>query len=128
MCCALQVVLPHDAAQPLYRVRDPTELSLEAVEIGTMDWCPACQVCQTSHHFNEFCNCLIGRLEQLTGFKHNIKSAYPPQSNGLDEHFNQTLKVQLQKMVNEHQDNYNDLLDNTLFAYRTSCIPDDVWS
>ena len=68
----------------------------------------------------EFCNRLIDRLEQLTGFKHNITSAYHPQSNGLDERFNQTLKVQLQKMVNEHQNNWDDLLDNILFAYRTS--------
>ena len=68
----------------------------------------------------EFCSRLIDRLEQLTGFKHNITSAYHPQSNGLDERFNQTLKAQLQKMVNEHQDNWDDLLDNILFAYRTS--------
>ena len=52
-----------------------------------------------------------------------------PQPNGLDEHFNQTLKAQLQKMVNIHQDDWDDLLDNILCAYRTShqvstkCIP-----
>ena len=40
----------------------------------------------------EFCNQLIDLLEQLTGFKHKITSAYHPQSNGLDERLNQTLK------------------------------------
>ena len=45
---------------------------------------------------------------------------YNPQSNGLDERFNQTLKSQLQKLVNDHQDDWDDLLDNILFAYKTS--------
>ena len=47
-------------------------------------------------------------------------SAYHLQSNGLDERFNQTLKAQLQKMVNDHQDDWDDLLENILFAYHTS--------
>ena len=63
---------------------------------------------------------IVDRLEELTGFKHNITSAYHPQSNGLDEWFNQTLKAQLQKMVNKHQDDWDDLVDNNLLAYRTS--------
>ena len=42
------------------------------------------------------------------------------QSNGLDERFNQTLKHQLQKLVNDHQDDWDELLDNVLFAYRSS--------
>ena len=33
----------------------------------------------------EFCNQLVDLLEELTGFKHKINSAYHPQSNGLDE-------------------------------------------
>ena len=49
-----------------------------------------------------------------------MTSAYHPQSNGLDERFNQTLKSQLQKLVNDRQDDWDDLLDNILFAYRTS--------
>ena len=31
---------------------------------------------------------LVDLLEELTGFKHKITSAYHPQSNGLDERFN----------------------------------------
>ena len=77
----------------------------------------------------EFCNKLVDSLEELTGFKQKITSAYHPQSNGLDERFNQTLKAQLQKLVNNHQDDWDDLLDNILFAYRSShhdstkCLP-----
>ena len=39
---------------------------------------------------------------------------------GFDERFNQTLKSQLQKLVNDRQDDWDELLDNILFAYRTS--------
>ena len=58
--------------------------------------------------------------EELIGFKQNITSAYHPQLNGLDECFNQTLKAQLPKIVIEHQDDWDDLLDNILFAYWTT--------
>ena len=68
----------------------------------------------------EFCNQLIDLLEQLTGFKHKITSAYHPQSNGLDERLNQTLKSKLQQLVNEHMDDWDELIDNILFAYRSS--------
>ena len=39
----------------------------------------------------EFCNHFVDLLEELTGFKHKMTNAYHPQSNGLDECFNQTL-------------------------------------
>ena len=67
----------------------------------------------------EFCNQLINLLEQLTGFKHKITSAYNPQSNGLDGRLNQTLKSKLQQLVNEHMDDWDEL-NNILFAYRSS--------
>ena len=68
----------------------------------------------------EFCNQVMDRLEVHTGFRHRVTSAYNPQSNGLDERFNQMLKTSLQRLVNEHQTNWNELIDDVLFAYRTS--------
>lgn len=68
----------------------------------------------------EFCNQLVDLLEELTGFKHRITSAYHPQSNGLDERLNQTLKSKLRLLVNEHMDDWDELIDNVLFAYRSS--------
>lgn len=56
----------------------------------------------------------------MTGFKHRVSSAYHPQTNGLDERLNQTLKASLQKVVNHQQDDWDNLIDNVLFAYRTS--------
>lgn len=56
----------------------------------------------------------------LVGTDHRITSAYHPQSNGLVERMNQTLKNTLLKLVNDQQNNWDDLLDPTLFAIRTS--------
>ena len=61
-------------------------------------------------------------LEKLTGFKHLVTSAYHPQSNGLDERLNQTLKAALQKLVNESQDDWDQLINNVLFAYPSQVI------
>ena len=51
---------------------------------------------------------------------HRISSAYHPQTNGLVEQYNQTLQQSLVKLVNQEQDNWDELLDGVLFAYRTS--------
>ena len=40
----------------------------------------------------EFCNAICNELLTKTGVKHRITSAYHPQTNGLTERFNQTLK------------------------------------
>ena len=36
----------------------------------------------------EFCNQLVDLLEEFTGFKHRVTSAYHPQAKGLDERMN----------------------------------------
>ena len=82
--------------------------------------CHGCPSEIVSYQDREFCNQLADQLEELTGFKQKIISACHPEANDLNEHFNQTLKVQLQKLVNNHQDNWNELLDNVHFAYRSS--------
>ena len=68
----------------------------------------------------EFCNQLVDLLEELTGFKHRVTSAYHPQASGLDKRMNQTLKFQLQKLVNDQMNDWDQLIDNVLFAYRSS--------
>ena len=49
-----------------------------------------------------------------------MTSAYHPQTNGLVERLNQTTQNVLLKLVNEHQDNWDDLLPSALFAIHTS--------
>ena len=53
----------------------------------------------------------------FTGIKCNVTSAYHPQSNGLDERFNQTLQRQLLKFVSDEPRNWDLFLDSILFFY-----------
>lgn len=59
-------------------------------------------------------------LCKLTGVESRLTSAYHPQTNGLDERFNQTLQRQLLKYVGEKQDDWDLYLDAVLFSYRVS--------
>ena len=54
----------------------------------------------------------------MTGVEHRISAPYHPQTNGLDERFNQTLVNCLTKLVGEHQDKWDEYIDVALFAYR----------
>ena len=56
----------------------------------------------------------------MMGVQCNITSAYHPQSNGLDERFNQTLQRQLLKYVNDEQTDWDLYLDTVLFSYQVS--------
>ena len=53
------------------------------------------------------------------GIKRSVTSAYHPQTNGLDERTNQTLKQHLSKLVNEEQSNWSDFLDEVAYSIRT---------
>ncbi len=64
----------------------------------------------------EFMNRLSEQLFKLTGTKHNVTSAYHPQSNGLCERMNQTLERCPLKVVNEQQSDWDNYLDPILFA------------
>ena len=68
----------------------------------------------------EFVNSLNDHLFKSTGVHHIILSAYHPQTNGLDERFNQTLQRALLKMIDENQSDWDKYLDSVLFAYCTS--------
>ena len=53
------------------------------------------------------------------GISRSVTSAYHPQTNGLDERTNQTLKVRMAKLVNEHQDDWDEYLEEIAFSIRT---------
>ena len=59
-------------------------------------------------------------LCRLTGVESRLTSAYHPQSNGLDERFNQTLQRQLLKYIDDKQDDWDLYLNAILFSYRVS--------
>ncbi len=55
----------------------------------------------------------------LTGVDHRVSAAYHPQTNGLDERFNQTLINSLIKMAGEKSHEWDEYIDAVLFAYRS---------
>ena len=56
----------------------------------------------------------------MTNIKHCVSSAYYPQTNGLDERFNQTLKNTLKKVIDVSQDDWDEHIPAALYAYRIS--------
>ena len=80
----------------------------------------------------EFVNRVVDSLLQKLQTEHRISSAYHPQTNDQREHDNKTLKGALSKLVNEHCDDWDELIPDVLFAYHTSvhsstkCTPFEV--
>ena len=68
----------------------------------------------------EFINNVNNVLLRRLGTEHRVSTAYHPQTNGLVEHYNQTLQRCLVKLVNKQQNNWDEFIDGVLFAYRTS--------
>ena len=50
--------------------------------------------------------------------KRSVTSAYHPQTNGLDEHTNQTFKVRLSKLVSDQQNDWDQYLEQVAFSIR----------
>ncbi len=104
---------------------EPAALSSKAaVEVAGFLYSLFCRhgvpVLIMSDQGREFVNKLNDELFMLTGVRHNISTAYHPQTNGLDERFNPTLQRALLKMVQENEAEWHKYLDSVLFAYRTS--------
>ncbi|XP_057693505.1 uncharacterized protein LOC130916648 [Corythoichthys intestinalis] len=65
-----------------------------------------------------FMSKLLKDVYQLLGIKGLRTTAYHPQTDGLTERFNQTLKQMLRKFVNETGSDWDQWLPYILFAYR----------
>ena len=61
---------------------------------------------------------LLGEVFRLLDISHIKTSPYHPQTDGLVERFNGTLKTMLRKFVQEHPNEWDKLLPYLLFAYR----------
>ena len=53
------------------------------------------------------------------GIKRSVTSAYHPQTNGLDERMNCTVKTRLSKLCSEHDAHWDTFLDQVAFSIRT---------
>uniref|UniRef100_A0A3B5QTU2 ribonuclease H n=2 Tax=Xiphophorus maculatus TaxID=8083 RepID=A0A3B5QTU2_XIPMA len=65
-----------------------------------------------------FLSTLLKQVYQLLGIKSLKTTPYHPQTDGLTERFNQTLKQMLRKFVNETGTDWDQWLPYLLFAYR----------
>ena len=77
--------------------------------------CPQRILSDRGTHFN---NEMIAKLVDKFSMRHLLSTPYHPQTNGLVERFNRTLKESLAKLADE--DNWDKYIAPTLFAYRTS--------
>ena len=65
-------------------------------------------------------NLVNTELQQHLGTEHRVSLAYHPQTNGLVEKVNSTVRSCLIKLCNMEQSNWDEYLDSVLFAIRTS--------
>ncbi|RDX73479.1 hypothetical protein CR513_46913, partial [Mucuna pruriens] len=69
---------------------------------------------------SHFCNRVMASLLQKYGVAHRIATAYHPQTNGQAEVFNREIKHTLQKMTNPNRKDWSKLLEDALWAHRTT--------
>ena len=108
-----------------YATRYPEVFPLKTVRARTVAWCliqlfsrvgfP--KVILTDQGSN-FMSKLLKQVYKLLGIKGIRTTPYHPQTDGLVERFNQTLKQMLRKFVNETGTDWDQWLPYLLFAYR----------
>ena len=79
-----------------------------------------CMRIQVNNQGKEFVNEISENLHEMTGTEQRITSAYHPQSNGLCERQNGTIKDSLVKVLEEKPKEWPNIIDGILFAHRVS--------
>ena len=74
----------------------------------------------TTDQGKEFPNLLNAELMTVFGIKHRLTTCYHPQSNGLDERFNQTLVNALTKYAQDDRAAWDSNLKETVYTYNTA--------
>jgi len=71
-----------------------------------------------SDHGSQFVSGVMQEVYRLLSIKHIVSTAYHPQTNGLVEKFNGTLKAMIKKLCLERPTDWDRFLEPALFAYR----------
>lgn len=74
----------------------------------------------TTDQGKEFNNKVNTELMRMFGIKHRLTTAYHPQTNGLDERFNQTLANSLAKFAQVNRDSWDEHLGAVVYAYNSA--------
>ncbi|KAL5490728.1 hypothetical protein EMCRGX_G015905 [Ephydatia muelleri] len=82
----------------------------------------------TTDNSSEFRNKLNAAMLKKLGIRHSFITPYHPQSNGLDERYNQTLQSMLSKAVMGHKEMWDEFIDSAVFAYNTSTHESTTYS
>ena len=75
---------------------------------------------QINNQGKEFGNEVSENLNKMTGTEQRITSACHPQSNGLCERQNRTIKDSLVKILEEKPTEWSNIIDGILFVHRVS--------
>ena len=75
---------------------------------------------QINDQGKEFVNEVSENLHKMTGTEQRIVSTYHPQSNGLCERQNRTIKDSLVKILEEKPTEWSNIIDGILFVHRVS--------
>ena len=81
-----------------------------------------CFQIQINHQGGEFVNAVADTLHDMTGVDQRITSAYHPQSNGLCERQNRTIKNSLVKVLNENPEEWPSIIEGILFTQSESAL------
>ena len=79
-----------------------------------------CFKIQINDQGKEFVNEVSNKLLEMTGTKQRVTFAYHPQSNGLCERQNRTIKDSLMKTLKENPKEWPNVIQGVLFAHRVS--------
>ena len=79
-----------------------------------------CMKIQINDQGREFVNQVSSELHAMTGVTQRVTSAYHPQSNGLCERQNRSIKDSLIKVLDEKAEQWPYVIDGILFAHRVS--------
>ena len=74
----------------------------------------------TTDQGSEFRNDVNRELMEQFRVEHRLTTAYHPQSNGLDERYNQTLITALGKFAQEKREAWDEKLGEVMYGYNTS--------
>ena len=79
-----------------------------------------CFAIQINEQGREFVNEVADELHSMTGTLQRMTPAYRPQSNGLVERQNRTIKNALVKILNQNPEQWPYVINGVLFAHRVS--------